>query len=85
MLVRLILWAVFGFVLYTIIQAARSGMRSGSPPKPADKTPGGEEMVRDPLCGTYVPRSEALFATVGEQYYGFCSSRCRDEFLQRHR
>ncbi len=85
MLVRLILWAVFGFVLYTIIQAARSGMRSGSPRKPADKTPGGEEMVRDPQCGTYVPRSEALSATVSGQNHSFCSSRCRDEYLQRHR
>lgn len=85
MLVRLILWAVLGFVLYTIIQAARSVLRSGSSHAPPGKPPGGEEMIRDPQCGTYVPHSEALSATVGGKNHSFCSSRCRDEYLQRHR
>lgn len=38
------------------------------------------EMVKDPVCGTYVPRdgSLSLRERGGEQF--FCSAACRDEF-----
>ena len=40
----------------------------------------GEEMVADPWCGTYVPKSTAIVKKVrGEKYY-FCSTECRDKY-----
>ena len=37
-----------------------------------------EDLVRDPVCNTYVPRSRALTALVqGHEEY-FCSEACRD-------
>ncbi len=42
---------------------------------------GGVELVRDEVCGTFVPRSQALQATVGGQPRHFCSARCRDKAL----
>ena len=40
-----------------------------------------EEMVLDPVCGSYVPISSAVTADVkGERKY-FCSSECRDKHL----
>jgi len=37
-----------------------------------------EDLVRDPVCHTYIPRSRALTAVVGgrEEYY--CSKACRE-------
>jgi len=38
------------------------------------------EMVRDPVCGTFVPREDSIsLAERGTEYY-FCSTACRDEF-----
>jgi uncharacterized protein len=43
----------------------------------------GEEMVLDPQCGTYVPRSDALEGhTDGKKYY-FCSKECRKTWQDR--
>ena len=37
-------------------------------------------MVRDPNCGVYIPRSDALRKRAGGNTYYFCSRKCRDEF-----
>lgn len=39
-------------------------------------------LVKDPVCGTYVPKSGGLTARRGERTEYFCSERCRDEYLQ---
>jgi YHS domain-containing protein len=40
-------------------------------------------LVRDPVCGTYVVRANALTLDArGETLY-FCSTRCRDEYARR--
>jgi YHS domain-containing protein len=41
-----------------------------------------EEMVQDPVCGTYVPAGQALSLTREKETLYFCSSECRDKFLQ---
>ena len=40
-----------------------------------------EDLVRDPVCHTYVPRSRALRAVVGGREEHFCSAACRDRAL----
>lgn len=82
MFIRVILWAVIGFILYTIIQAALRAFRS-PPAPPAEKSPRGETMERDPHCGTYVPRGDAVEASIDGERRWFCSTRCRDEFLRQ--
>ena len=44
--------------------------------------PRGEEMVLDPVCGSYVPESSALSARRGDETAHFCSTECRDKFIQ---
>ena len=41
-----------------------------------------EEMKKDPVCGTYVPASLAVTANHQGATIYFCSSSCRDKFLQ---
>lgn len=81
MFVRLILWAVLGFLVYTIVQAAWRAFHAPPPPAPGQQ-PRGEVMERDPHCGTYVPREDAVAAVIGGEPRWFCSRRCRDEFLK---
>jgi uncharacterized protein len=41
-----------------------------------------EEMVQDPVCGTWVPVGQALTLNREKQTLHFCSSECREKFLQ---
>ncbi|HXH08503.1 MAG TPA: hypothetical protein VNP04_01830 [Alphaproteobacteria bacterium] len=40
-----------------------------------------EEMVQDPLCRTYLPRSQAIRRRIRGQEHFFCSPGCVDKFL----
>ena len=81
MFVRLIIWALLGFIVYVIVKAAVQVFRAPTPP--AEKSRGGETMERDPQCGTFVPRGEAVTASVRGRQHWFCSARCRDEYLAK--
>jgi hypothetical protein len=48
---------------------------SSSPPRPL------EELVRDRVCNTFVPRSRAVAAVVAGVEEYFCSAACRDQAL----
>jgi len=41
-------------------------------------------MKQDPVCGTYVPASLAVTASHKGATVYFCSSACRDTFLENH-
>lgn len=82
MLVRLVIWGLLGFLLYTLVQMVKQALRK-PPAVPPEKSVRGEEMVLDPECGTYLPRNDAVTVEIaGEKRY-FCSETCRDKFRQR--
>ncbi|HEY4707890.1 MAG TPA: transcriptional regulator [Thermodesulfobacteriota bacterium] len=39
-----------------------------------------EEMVKDEVCGSYVPVSAAIVAEAGGRRAYFCSEECRDKY-----
>ena len=49
-----------------------------SPPRPITS----DELVKDPVCGTYIVRERALTLDAGKQTQYFCSERCRDEYTR---
>ena len=51
--------------------AARSG---------SSDAPGGGELKRDPVCGTFVATSTAFKKTVRGETLLFCSADCRDKY-----
>lgn len=68
-------------------QAGRMGAPGGPPPPPPPRekqAPGpaqpAEELVLDPVCGSYVPVSSAVEATAGGKKVHFCSEECRDRY-----
>jgi YHS domain-containing protein len=50
----------------------------GRSPEPVE-----DVMVKDPECGTYIPKREAVRLRSGEEEFFFCGSECRDRFLER--
>ena len=82
MLVRLLIWLIVGFLVYTVFQMIKQAMLK-PPGAPPEKTSRGEEMVHDPECGAYVPRSDAIKTQTKDKTRYFCSTDCRDKYLER--
>ena len=63
----------------SIIDGARGrqgGRRGVAPPV---------KLVRDPVCGTYVPPRPALSVTAAGTTHYFCSERCLNEYGTSHK
>jgi len=43
----------------------------------------GVQMVRDPICGTYVVPDRAVVLSDGSRRVFFCSTNCRDKYRAR--
>jgi hypothetical protein len=93
--VRLLVW-LFRVVLITILinmvlrllfsrparSAAAGGGRRTPPQMPARE---GGTLVRDPQCGTYIPRAGAVQIGSGSDAKFFCSDTCRSAWTAAHR
>lgn len=45
----------------------------------------GEDLVKDPQCGTYVPKSSSIKATIGGEDHFFCSEDCRNKYREANK
>ena len=78
MLLRLILFIVIAWIVFTALRTYFIA-RKGSERNPKFARPKGEEMVLDPQCQSYVPKSEALLRKGNY----FCSEQCAALHLTR--
>ena len=69
-------WRVLGGVTEGLSGRA-SGSRGGNVPAR------GVQMVRDPVCGTYVVPDRAVALSDGSSRVFFCSANCRDKYRAR--
>lgn len=78
---QLLVLAAVVYVLYRWLRCGAAPLRrdrtEARPPAPGPV----EEMVQDPVCGTWVPLSQALAMAAGKETVYFCSSECRDKYL----
>ena len=79
---QFILLAAIIYILYKWIRGAPPARRQSKVDHPPPATGQVEEMVQDPVCGTWIPVSQALTANRGGETFYFCSSECRDKFLK---
>jgi uncharacterized protein len=80
---KLLIFALLFFIAYTLFTAF---MRSLSAPRnqtPPEKSAEGETMERDPNCGTYVPRCDAVSKTIKGTTHYFCSDKCLKSYLAK--
>jgi hypothetical protein len=78
-MVRFLLFLLLFYLGYTLLTFILRSFSKKPMQPPPEKTSSGEEMIRDPNCGTYVPRGDAV--KKGEHY--FCSGKCRDEYKSK--
>ncbi len=64
---------------------ALRGLLRGDSPSRRDQKGEGEEMVRDPQCGVYIPHSNALKRRVRGETVFFCSRECEGAYKEKAR
>ena len=82
-MLRFVALAVLACLIYLLLRAAvasfLSGLRGGG-------RAGGRvrelrnDLVKDPVCETYVPRRTAVIRSAGSATYYFCSPACAAKF-----
>jgi YHS domain-containing protein len=80
---RFLALALLAVLVYLALRAALAGLvagvraqvRGGAPARSAR-----DELVKDPVCETYVPRRTALARTDGVATYYFCGPTCAAKF-----
>jgi YHS domain-containing protein len=86
--IRSVLFFIYGLIVLMVVRMVMQwigrlfgeqarGRRPDAVRRPAPR--GAEDLVRDPVCNTYVPRSRALPATIEGRSEMFCSEACRDK------
>jgi uncharacterized protein len=84
---RLVLFIVLAFILLRVFSRLASSFMeglSGRQRGPSGSTPQhGVQMVRDPVCGTFVLPERAVTLHDGRERLFFCSNACRDKYRAR--
>ncbi|HKA31774.1 MAG TPA: PP0621 family protein [Candidatus Binatia bacterium] len=74
MLLRILFFFLLFYLFYRIYFSGRRSARRAARPRDVGAA---EEMVLDPQCRSYLPKSEAMLR--GDQY--FCSEHCASLYL----
>ena len=85
MFIRLLIFAILGVVVYRVLKSVLGGSGTGrvdssyGPPDQVD-----DVMVKDPVCGTYFPKRDAVTVNTSHDVLYFCSDKCRDRYLAQN-
>ena len=74
---------VFAYLLLKSVIRGLAGKKGNEPGRGQGRnstTPVTDELVRDPACGVYVPKKEAVRARVRGTVHYFCSRECLEKF-----
>jgi YHS domain-containing protein len=77
---RLVLLAFLAYVAFLFVRIYLGLKRAGTRTRPPGRVQG--VMVKDEICGTYIPREEALTERRDGAEHFFCSEECRQKFIE---
>lgn len=79
---RLLYYAFLAYLAWSVYRMiAGAGRRRARPSRPAEKSRLTGVMVKDEVCGTYLPKENALRETIAGRERFFCSRECRSKAL----
>lgn len=76
---RIILFLIVLRLVLRFLMGLVQGL-TGAPGRAPRSGPAPQRLVRDPVCGTYIPRSTALTTGSGSATAYFCSEHCREAY-----
>ncbi|MBG0789971.1 MAG: transcriptional regulator [Desulfovibrionaceae bacterium] len=81
-MLKLIIIGVAIFIVYKLFMGDKKKKDMQSKKATKQRVAAGE-MVKDPICGTYVEKDGNIRVREGEKVHVFCSYECRDKFLKQ--
>ncbi|MEN6508962.1 MAG: hypothetical protein ABFD63_09325 [Smithella sp.] len=85
-IIKVVVILVVLYIVYRIVRMTGSakvdkvkGYRVG------DKPSEGEDLVQDPFCRTYVPKSQAYLREIDGRQQFFCSRECCEKYLSENK
>ena len=81
-MIKFLVIAVGLFILYKLFLGDKNKKQTVDKKQTESKIKAGE-MVKDPVCGTYVPKDAEIRVREGEKVHCFCSYECRDKYLKQ--
>lgn len=81
MILKLIFGIIVAYLLYKLIKA----WNTVKGPSRANLPAGGEDLVEDPCCHTYVPVSNASRSVIDGKTVYFCSQKCLDTYKKERK
>ncbi len=79
---RLAIGLALGYIGYRVYRKIKENLalQMRRPPTPLEEP---ETLVQDPVCGTFIPRRNALKAVQNGKDYFFCSEGCLKRFRKQ--
>lgn len=80
---RIILFAVLAVLVVRAFMRLGRGILQGAGYSRTGPNRPSVPLVKDPVCGIFIPRTKALTAGSGDETKYFCSDTCRQEWKRR--
>ena len=81
MIFKVVIFAVVCYMLYRLFMNDRKKLGQKEEQERKRKIDS-NEMVKDPVCGTYVDKSSAISVRNGSETLYFCSYECRQKYIE---
>ena len=81
MIIKVAIVALVCYVLYRLFMNDNKKKAEKDAEKKKKRMESGE-MVKDPVCGTYVEKDSAITVRNGDQTIHFCSYECRKKYIE---
>ena len=80
-MIRFFIFIILIYLLYKIINEVKQLKQEKNENYQYKSTNvGGEDLMEDPVCHTYVPLSQAYKKEISGKDYYFCSKQCSDKY-----
>ena len=82
MIWKILIFAIVAYVLFRLFSNDRKKREDKIQKEEAQKVANGN-LVRDPICGTYVEKESSISVRDGEHVEHFCSADCREKYINK--
>ena len=80
MLWRLLIGIVIGYLVFRAYRKIKESLSLERQVPPSQEIEEPDTLLQDPVCGTFIPRKEALKMVKDGKEYFFCSEGCLKRF-----
>ena len=85
-IIKVVVILVVLYIVYRIVRmTGRARVEKAKGYRVDDKPSEGEDLVQDPFCLTYVPKSQAYLREIDGRQQFFCSRECCEKYLSENK